>query len=321
MELDLLKKAVMDSRDGITISKAGEAENPLIFVNPAFERMTGYAAEEITNIDCRYLQNEDRDQPSIPILRKALAAGEYCLATLRNYRKDGSMFWNELSISPIFDNDGKVTNFIGIQKDVTARVLLEKQLISSNRSHEQKAGQFEVLAMKDGLTGIYNRRFFDTQLDIQWKIARRDAVPLALVIVDIDHFKSFNDTYGHPAGDMALRAVAHNLNLSFTRSSDFVARYGGEEFAILSIGMTDEQARLFTMAICDRIRGLRIPHVAAPSGFITISAGYSVHALAQAELPGLLVEMADKALYLAKKQGGDRCAGYDMLSPTLYSAA
>lgn len=320
MELDLLKKAVMDSRDGITIAKAGETDNPLIFVNPAFERMTGYAAEEITHIDCRYLQNEDRGQPSIPILRKALAAGEYCLATLRNYRKDGSMFWNELSISPIFDSTGTVTHFVGIQKDVTARVLLEEQLRSSNQSHEEKAGQLQALAMVDALTGIYNRRFFDTQLDIQWKIARRDAVPLALVIVDIDHFKAFNDTYGHPAGDIALRAVAHSLNLSFTRSSDFVARYGGEEFAILSTGMTVEQARLFAMALCERIRSLRIPHVAAPCGFITISAGYSLHTPAQAEPPGLLVAMADKALYLAKKQGRDRCAGYDMLSPALSAA-
>ncbi len=313
MRIELLKKAVMDSRDGITISETSDTGNPLVFVNPAFERMTGYSFEESTNIDCRYLQKDDRDQAGLPILREALAKGEYCLVTLRNYRKDGSLFWNELSISPIFDHEGKVTNFIGIQKDVTARVLMEERLLSSRQALEDQAGQLAVLAMVDGLTGIYNRRFFDTQLDIQWRIVRRDTttLPLALVLVDIDHFKSFNDFYGHPAGDVALRAVAHSLNISFTRSSDFVARYGGEEFAILSTGMPMEKARLFATALCERVRGVRIPHSGSPSGFLTISAGYAVHSFAHSEPPGLLVKMADQALYRAKEQGRDRCEGHD----------
>lgn len=312
MKLELLKKAVMDSRDGITISETTGTANPLIFVNPAFERMTGYAFEEITNVDCRYLQNDDRDQPAISMLRAALAKGEYCLATLRNYRKDGTLFWNELSISPIFDSAGTVTNFIGIQKDVTARVLMEDRLLSSKQALEDEASQLAVLAMVDGLTGVYNRRFFDAQLDIQWKIVRRDltTLPLALVILDIDHFKSFNDTYGHPAGDVALRAVAHSLNVSFTRSSDFVARYGGEEFVILSTGMPMDKAGQFANALCERVRSLHIPHAGSPSGFLTISAGYAVHAFAQTEPPGLLVQMADQALYQAKQQGRDRSVGY-----------
>ncbi len=273
--------------------------------------MTGYCFEEIVDRDCRYLQNDDRDQPAIASLRDAMARGEYCLATLRNYRKDGSMFWNELSISPIFDNNGKVTNFIGIQKDVTSRVLMEELLLSSRQSLEEEAGQLALLAMVDGLTGIYNRRFFDAQLDIQWKMARRDeATPsLSLVLLDIDHFKSFNDAYGHVAGDVALRAVAQGLNISFTRSSDFAARYGGEEFAVLSTGMTIEMARLFAHVLCERIRGLQIPHAGSPSGVLTISAGYAVHAFMQDEPPGVLVKMADEALYLAKSQGRDRCAG------------
>ena len=313
MELELLKNAVRDSRDGITVAEVGEGENPLIFVNPAFERMTGYAFEEIAHIDCRYLQNEDRDQPAIPILKDALSKGEYCLATLRNYRKDGSLFWNELSISPIFDKEGKVTNFIGIQKDVTTRVLVEERLLSSRKALEAEAGELALLAMMDGLTGIYNRRFFDAQLNIQWRMARRDgaAVPLTLIIVDIDNFKSFNDGYGHPAGDVALRAVAHSLNISFTRSSDFVARYGGDEFVILSTGMTIEMARSFALALRERVRSLRIPHAKSPSGFLTISTGYAVHAFEQAEPPGVRLDMADEALYLAKKRGRDRYAGYE----------
>jgi len=106
LNLEILKQAVMDSRDGITISDNCAADNPLIFVNPAFERLTGYSFEEITNVNCRYLQNNDRDQPELEIIHKAIEEGEHCLVTLRNYRKDGTMFWNELSISPIYGEKG-----------------------------------------------------------------------------------------------------------------------------------------------------------------------------------------------------------------------
>jgi len=309
MNLEILKQAVLDSRDGITISEFGNGTNPLIFVNPAFERMTGYAAEEITNIDCRYLQRDDRDQPGIAVVREAIAAGEYCLVTLRNYRRDGTMFWNELSISPIFNELGKVTHFIGIQKDVSERVLLEQHLNGKNRSLEESAGALELLAMTDGLTGIHNRRFFDTQLDMQEKIARRHGATLALIMVDIDHFKAFNTHYGHPGGDVALRAVAQSLNQSFTRSSDFVARYGGEEFAILSTGLTVENAGRFVDALCERVRTLRIPHEGAPGGLLTISVGYAVHTFDASGERARLVERADAALYRAKDQGRNRSAG------------
>ncbi len=306
MKLEILKQAVMDSRDGITISEMRGDENPLIFVNPAFEQLTGYAFEEITEIDCRYLQNDDREQAGIEVVRRAIAAGEYCLVTLRNYRRDGSMFWNELSLSPIFDNQGAVTNFIGIQKDVTARVLLEEELIGKTRTLENTAENLAALAMRDGLTGIYNRRFFDAQLQIQEKVAPRTQAALTLLMIDVDHFKEFNTVYGHPGGDTALRSVAHTLDQSFTRASDFVARYGGEEFAILSTGLTLDNARRFADALCARIRSLRIPHAGAPSGFLTISVGYAVQTYLDKDQPSTLVERADKALYLAKAEGRDR---------------
>lgn len=308
MKLEILKQAVMDSRDGITISEVRDGANPLIFVNPAFEQLTGYAFEEITNVDCRYLQNDDRDQPGIVVVRRAIAAGEYCLVTLRNYRRDGSMFWNELSLSPIFDNFGKVTNFIGIQKDVTERILLEEQLIGEKRNLEDTAESLAALAMRDGLTGIYNRRFFDAQLQVKQKIAQRVRSPLTLLMIDVDHFKAYNTTYGHPGGDAVLRQVAHSLNESFTRSSDFVARYGGEEFVILSSGLSLDDAGRFANALCGRIRGLHIPHLGAPSGFLSVSIGYAIQSCVDEESPATLIARADKGLYAAKEQGRDRAA-------------
>src|ERR1700686_3078112 len=303
LKLEILKQAVMDSRDGITISDNCAEDNPLIFVNPAFERLTGYSFEEITNVNCRYLQKNDRDQPELEIIHKAIEEGEYCLVTLSNYRKDGTMFWNELSISPIYNEKRIVSHFLGIQKDATSRVLIEQQLREDNQSLEETKAHLEQLAIKDGLTGIYNRRFFDLQFDVQCRIARRNNDPLALFMIDVDHFKQFNDIYGHQAGDSALKSVAGSLNKAFLRGSDFVARYGGEEFVMLSAGMTQEHAVLFTERLCQRVRSLGIPHSASSTGYLTISIGFSVLSFASQDVPGVLLAQADKALYAAKQRG------------------
>jgi diguanylate cyclase (GGDEF)-like protein/PAS domain S-box-containing protein len=309
LNLEILKQAVMDSRDGITISDNRAEDNPLIFVNPAFERLTGYSFEEITNRNCRYLQNSDRDQPGLEIVRRAIEKGQHCLVTLRNYRKDGTMFWNELSISPMYDEKGAVAHFLGIQKDVTSRTLIEQQLRDENQSLEKTKAHFEQLSIKDGLTGIYNRRFFDLQLDVQCRIARRNGDPLALLMVDVDHFKQFNDTYGHQQGDSALKMVAGTLNTTFQRASDFIARYGGEEFILLSAGMTPAQAALFADDLCQRVRSLGIAHSASRTGFLTVSVGFSVRSLVPKDTPDMLLERTDKALYTAKQQGRNRSFG------------
>jgi len=123
----ILLKAIQASNDGIVISEMEGDDHILIYVNPAFERLTGYSAEEILYQDCRFLQGDDRDQPALATIRQALARGEPVRAVLRNYRKDGTMFWNELSITPIYDEDSELTYYIGIQKDVTRQVELEQE--------------------------------------------------------------------------------------------------------------------------------------------------------------------------------------------------
>ncbi|MBC8998593.1 diguanylate cyclase [Pseudomonas sp. N40(2020)] len=310
MDIEILKQAVMDSRDGITISDNCRDDNPLIFVNPAFERMTCYSLEESININCRYLQGDDREQPELEVVHHAIANGEYCLVVLRNYRKDGTMFWNELSISPIHDEAGAVSNFIGIQKDVTSRVILQQQLNDEIHSLEKTKSHLEQLSIKDGLTGVYNRRFFDSQFEIQYKIACRNSEALTLIMIDVDDFKSFNDIYGHQAGDEALIGVANGLSKSFQRGSDFVARYGGEEFVILSSGMTMDQSSVYVNSLCQRVRDLRIAHSSSRTGYLTISIGFSVHQFTPTNTSNLLLTQADKALYLAKERGRNQCVGF-----------
>ncbi len=125
---DLLERIVDASEDGIVVAEQEGDEHILIYVNRGFERLTGYSADEILYQDCRFLQNDDRDQEGLATIRKALAEGRPCRTVLRNYRKDGTQFWNELSITPVHDDDDNLTYYLGVQKDVTERVEAQQEL-------------------------------------------------------------------------------------------------------------------------------------------------------------------------------------------------
>ena len=127
-KLRLLERAVTASTNSIVISDPNLPDDPLVYVNPAFEETTGYAAEEALGRNCRFLQGEDRTQPAIAELRTAIREGRQCTAVLRNYRKDGTLFWNELSIYPVLDEDRRVSNFVGVQNDITERIRTEEIL-------------------------------------------------------------------------------------------------------------------------------------------------------------------------------------------------
>ena len=136
--VSLLERAMGASSCGITISDMRDPLQPLIFVNTAFERMTGYSREEVLGKNCRFLQGPDRQQPALTALRAALKTGAECSVTLQNYRKDGTPFWNELFLSPVLDGGGTLTHFIGVQTDITQRKQAEEALWRANNVLEQK---------------------------------------------------------------------------------------------------------------------------------------------------------------------------------------
>lgn len=143
----LLQMVINASNDGIVVAeKEGEQDNILIYVNPAFERMTGYSSEEILYQDCRFLQAGDRDQPSLQLIRETLREGGSCREILRNYRKDGTPFWNELSLSTIKNADDGQTYFIGVQKDVTVQVKAQQRV--EQLEAQVAALQSELAALK-----------------------------------------------------------------------------------------------------------------------------------------------------------------------------
>ena len=118
----LLQLVVEASNDGIVVAEQEGDDNILIYANPAFQRLSGYSDDEILYQDCRFLQAGDRDQPGLAAIREAIREGRACREVIRNYRKDGSLFWNELSISPVYNDADKLTYFIGIQRDVSTEV-------------------------------------------------------------------------------------------------------------------------------------------------------------------------------------------------------
>ncbi|UST91154.1 MULTISPECIES: PAS domain-containing protein [Pseudomonas] len=143
----LLQMVINASNDGIVVAeKEGEQDNILIYVNPAFERMTGYSSEEILYQDCRFLQAGDRDQPSLQLIRETLREGGSCREILRNYRKDGTPFWNELSLSTVKNAEDGQTYFIGVQKDVTVQVKAQQRV--AQLEAQVAALQSELAALK-----------------------------------------------------------------------------------------------------------------------------------------------------------------------------
>ncbi|HXX10315.1 MAG TPA: diguanylate cyclase [Burkholderiales bacterium] len=304
---ELLRQAVAASNDGLVIADARLPDMPLVYVNPAFERLTGYRAEEVVGKNCRFLQRDDTHQDGLDELRLALKSGESCVVTVRNYRKDGSPFWNELSVAPIVERAGQIKHFVGNLSDVTNRVLAEQHLIEKHQRLEKTKRMLQGLALKDALTGLYNRRYFSEQVEREWNRARREQLPVSLFMIDIDHFKRFNDSFGHLCGDRCICAVADAVQRCFARGSDLVARYGGEEFVVLATGVERRHARERAELLRRAISTLTIDGAARSGGkMITVSVGVATAVPDDRILPEDLLLAADRSLYQAKRLGRDR---------------
>lgn len=141
----LLQRMMDASNDGIVVAEQEGEDNILIYVNPAFERLTGYSSNEILYRDCRFLQNDDRDEAVLTLIRQAIDNGQPCRQRLRNYRKDGSAFWNELSITPVYNESDKLTYFIGIQKDVTEQVEAQERVAQLQRELDEARARIIAL--------------------------------------------------------------------------------------------------------------------------------------------------------------------------------
>jgi len=189
-----------------------------------------------------------------------------------------------------------------LQRDQAFKSLREVRL-----ELEQSNEELQRLSCTDGLTGIYNRRYFDDYLQQEWLRASREGVDISLILIDIDFFKPYNDNYGHQAGDDCLQQVAKVIEETAQRPGDMAARYGGEEFVIVLPNTDVEGVKVIADTLFENIKATKLKHEHSNvSKFITISAGIGNIMPTKKSKPADLIELADKALYKAKESGRDR---------------
>lgn len=270
------------------------------YVSPACRSVLGYEAEELVGHRSRDLIHPD-DWPVVEgIVTAARETGEPAEATYRLRHRTGRDVWVEGRYGYMPGEDG----FLVVLRDISKRKAAEVEL-------EKAHAELRDLAGKDGLTGLANRRRFDDVLAHACEAASVAGGSLSLLLLDVDHFKRFNDRYGHQAGDECLRRVAEAV-AGCVRSNDLVARYGGEEFAVVLPHADDVTARAVAERIGDAVRQLAIGHEgnrdAGAAGVVTVSLGCTTYGpgSVDAVTPDELVRRADATLYEAKRTGRDR---------------
>lgn len=253
-----LMAAIEATSNGVVLVDLLEAGEPITYANPAFEEMTGYRCAEVIGQNCRFLQGPETGKAETVKLRKAISEGRHYTSRLLNYRKNGSTFWNELTISPVFD-DGAVVAFVGIQNDVSSEVMLQRELNekietlqSTKLSLDRANAELRKIADFDPLTGLPTRRLLQDRLTLSLARAKRMETMIAVAFIDLDGFKQVNDNYGHEIGDLALRQVAGRMREQ-VRESDTLARQGGDEFILL---LDTFVSRSVCTDVCDRIRSV-----------------------------------------------------------------
>lgn len=287
-----------------------DAERRVTIWNHACERLTGIPANEMvgTRNHWRGFYNEPRHcLADLIALEKydelaelyaahttpgefgfGLRAENWCVMPVK-----GERHYLAVDAGPIYDDQGTLIAIVETLRDMTDQKLAEMALQS--------------LATKDGLTGLANRRSLDDKLQLEWKCAQRAGTSLAFILADVDHFKHYNDHYGHPKGDECLRSVAGAIGAAVFRPADMTARYGGEEFAVVMPNTDLAGAQAVAERICVAIRALNIPHGASPTApNLTMSLGVAALVPDAGSSLETLVADADAALYQAKRSGRNR---------------
>lgn len=298
--LRVLNRAMASSTNGIVIINCIDETYPIEYVNPAFERMTGYFADNILGQNIGFLFKDDIHQPEINEIENALKNCNDCQVVLRHYRKDGTLFWNDLSLAPVRDETNVVTHFLYIMNDVTEKHRYEEELRRQ--------------ATHDVLTGLPNRTLLLDRLNQAIAFAKRAQCTAAVAFLDLDSFKFINDSIGHDVGDELLLEVASRLK-ACVRPTDTVSRLGGDEFVLVFVDQPDGtvQHELETMSVSSEPKILKVLNriinaisrpifIGSRELRVTCSIGVSTFPHDGQDAESLL-KNADVAMYRAKEGG------------------
>lgn len=284
--LKLRERALHAASNGIVITRCDGDNNPIEYINPAFERITGYTADEVLGRDARLMAAPGLDDAQRTTLHEAVAARRPCSVVLRNQRKDGQVFWNQVSVTPVRDGSAQVTHYIGIIEDITAL--------------KQRSTELEHQVTHDALTGVANRTLLRDRLEHAIHAAHRSGGNVAVALLDLNKFKEINDTMGHDMGDQVLQQVALRLR-SAVRDTDTVSRLGGDEFVLV---LADQPSLRFTLRMIERVRQVLADDLHIDGKEVSIGASMGVAIYPQdGDTFTSLLKAADAAMYTGKGGG------------------
>ncbi len=266
------------------------------WVNPAWVKLTGYSKEESIGENARIIKSGIHDRAFYRNMWETILSGKVWRGDLVNRRKDGVLYYEEETITPVLDRQGNVTHFIAIKLDVTER--------------KQAEASLERLARTDALTEVYNRGYLLELAEHEFDVARRYEQPLSVIMFDLDHFKNINDSFGHALGDRMLQSVAQ-ITHSQLRDVDLIGRYGGEEFVIVLPVTNVRQAYLLAERVRGKVESFRIETGKGPA-FVTLSIGIAemLHEPQERSVEDI-IRRADEAMYAAKQAGRNRVVTFD----------
>jgi diguanylate cyclase (GGDEF)-like protein/PAS domain S-box-containing protein len=298
-EVQHLAQAMEASGEAILIA---DRDGIIKYANQACLKLNGYSKAELIGQHTRIFRGDTSSADNYADLWPTIQAHKMWIGDLVNVRKDGSRYNAHLTIAPILREDNSLDGYVGIQSDITFRKQAEQRLQNANQ-------ELDRLATEDPLTGIANRRVFDRDLEEEWARARRANTPITLIMIDIDYFKTYNDSFGHQQGDICLQQVAQALSKVLSRPADSVARYGGEEFAVLLPDTTVNGGIEVAENIRQRIKSLELPAANTEvCPYVSVSLGVASMVPQPDQTAMALLQAADQALYKAKKSGRDRVA-------------
>lgn len=271
------------------------------YIGPQIEELLGWSPSSWATVNdwVERMHVEDR-QKTVDFCVSQSQKGVDHEADYRALTRDGDYVWIRDVVHVVRREDGSVDSLVGFMFDITARKQAEDKILQLQR-------ELEVLSYRDSLTGVANRRMFDTLYPVEWAKARAIGEPLSLIVIDIDYFKQYNDHYGHVQGDECLRRVAQALDAGASRARDLCARLGGEEFVLL-LPATDEVAARNVAERCRKLLGQQeIAHARSGVGrLVTVSMGVGTIVPGDNEDPKVFLDRIDRRLYQAKSEGRDR---------------